>query len=215
MLYAISNLVVILLNIQYFSQTKENFNLKQINSVFTLFSMTTPMAVRAVKHMALMIMIAPTAVLVFRAARLTIHPLRWERRDFFKKIGELEKKTINNLIYTWKWKASLQYVWIKLSRQWHLKLVLIMCSHYLYTHWRQAGLTKSLVRWQITFNCHFQIVDILWRLWASYTDGIYTSHWLWRPTTSTWSLEDLIAAYFFHDTDILQQEKHRYDWLIA
>lgn len=39
--------------------------------------MTIPMAVWAVKRTAFIIMIAPTGTLVFRAARLTIHPL-WD-----------------------------------------------------------------------------------------------------------------------------------------
>lgn len=46
------------------------------NSVFTFFSRTTPMAAWAVKKMALIIMMAPTATLLFIAARLTIHPLK-------------------------------------------------------------------------------------------------------------------------------------------
>lgn len=43
--------------------------------------MTTPMAAWAVKKMALIIMMAPTATLWFMAARLTIHPLRWRNKQ--------------------------------------------------------------------------------------------------------------------------------------
>lgn len=61
---------------------------KQIYYVFTFFNKTTPMAVWAVKRMAFIIMIAPTATLIFRAARLTIHPLRCRDKEIFLKRRE-------------------------------------------------------------------------------------------------------------------------------
>lgn len=59
--------------------------------------MTTPMAVRAVKQTALINMIAPTAVLFFIAARLTIHPLRRDRsmEEISKRYEGGEKKKGN------------------------------------------------------------------------------------------------------------------------
>lgn len=86
-------------------------------SVVTFFSMTIPMALWAVKRMAFIIMIAPTGTLVFRAARLTIHPLRRRNEHIKNKRGGgdllissfapgLKKQPVcecypDNCIYTW------------------------------------------------------------------------------------------------------------------
>ncbi len=65
---------------------------------FTLLSNTTPMAAWAVKSTAFIIMIAPTALFLLRAAKLTIHPLRhkWERK--YQASGRIGKNgmTVNN-----------------------------------------------------------------------------------------------------------------------
>lgn len=93
---------------------------RKVIPAVTFFSRTTPMAAWAVKKMALIIMMAPTATLWFMAARLTIHPLKWrnENKKTETKHGENiasssatgpqggGKKVPYLLDYKWLWSIS-------------------------------------------------------------------------------------------------------------